>query len=125
MGGLRVPISELTQILSVHDAQGLNASRLVERSQDPTRNAAVILTTHGAQKLAERDMWFYVSGTTIKDKSKANTIQKALVLCQASWMFLQCIVRKASGLPLALLELHTMVHVFYAFLVYIFWLKVG
>jgi hypothetical protein len=117
MGGLRVPTSGLTQIRSTNDAEGPN-------DEEPTQGATIILTTHGTRRLAERGMWFHVSESTIKDKSKANTIQKALVLCQVSWMFLQCIIRKAYGLPLTILEVHTLVHVFCASLMYAFWLKV-
>lgn len=40
----------------------------------------------------------------IEDRSKADTIQKGLVLLQVSWMAMQCIARKAYGLPLTLLE---------------------
>lgn len=117
MGGIRVPKSKLAPILSVDGAESPALS-------DTTRRNTIILTTHGAQKLAERGVWFYVTESTIKDKSKANTIQKALVLCQVSWMFLQCIFRKVYGLPITILEVHTLVHVSCACLMYAFWLKV-
>lgn len=60
----------------------------------------------------------------INDKSKADAIQKCLVLFQATWMAVQCITRRAYGLPLTLLEVHTMVHVLCAAIIYAFWLKV-
>lgn len=60
----------------------------------------------------------------ISDKSKANTIQKCLVVSQATWMAAQCLTRRAYGLPLTLLEVHTMVHVLCAAIIYAFWLKV-
>lgn len=124
MGGLQVPASKLTQILSLNDAQVPQESQLLDGSNDPTGNATIILTTHGVQKLAERGMWFHVSESAINDKSNASTIQKALVLCQVFWMLLQCVVRVASGLPLTLLEIHTGVHVYCAFFMYLFCLKV-
>ncbi|KAK4454848.1 hypothetical protein QBC34DRAFT_103179 [Podospora aff. communis PSN243] len=64
-----------------------------------------------------------VSRSSIDDRSKADLLQKGLVLLQVTWMVLQCIARKASGLPITLLELHTMVHVVCAFAMYAFWLK--
>lgn len=60
----------------------------------------------------------------ISDKSKANTIQKCLVVFQATWMAVQSLTRRAYGLPLTLLEVHTMVHVLCAAIIYAFWLKV-
>jgi len=66
-----------------------------------------------------------ISRSSIDDRSKADTIQKGLVLLQVTWMAIQCIARKAYGLPICLLELHTMVHVVCAFLMYGFWLKVS
>lgn len=60
----------------------------------------------------------------ISDKSKADAIQKCLIIFQATWMAVQCITRRAYGLPLTLLEVHTMVHVLCAAIIYAFWLKV-
>ncbi|KAI2777361.1 hypothetical protein F4815DRAFT_481826 [Daldinia loculata] len=39
-------------------------------------------------------------------------------------MVIQCISRKAYRLPLTLLEIHTMVHVVCAFILYICWFEV-
>ncbi|KAJ4289316.1 hypothetical protein N0V88_007067 [Collariella sp. IMI 366227] len=58
-----------------------------------------------------------VPKSLIMDRSKADTIQKALVLIQVSWMAIQCIARKIEGLPMTLLELHVMVHVVCAFVI--------
>ncbi|KAK3902098.1 hypothetical protein C8A05DRAFT_34225 [Staphylotrichum tortipilum] len=82
------------------------------------------LSPEGLLKLAAVDMApFMIPRSRIEDRSKADTLQKALVLLQVSWMMLQCIARKAYGLPLTLLELHTMVHVVCAVVMYAFWLK--
>ncbi len=67
---------------------------------------------------------FILPCAVIEDRSKADTLQKGLVLIQVGWMALQCITRKVQGLPLTLLELHTMVHVACAIVMYSFWLKV-
>ncbi len=83
------------------------------------------LSPEGLLKLAAMDMApFMIPRSRIEDRSKADTLQKALVLLQVSWMMLQCIARKAYRLPLTLLELHTMVHVVCAVVMYAFWLKV-
>ncbi|KAG5662727.1 hypothetical protein KAF25_005145 [Fusarium avenaceum] len=73
--------------------------------------------------LAERGHWFKVRKQDIDDKSKADTLQKVLVLIQVSWMVIQCIARRASDLPLSLLEIHTMLHVVCAIILYACWFQ--
>lgn len=73
---------------------------------------------------ARLDRLMPVEGKRIQDKSKADLLQKCLVLFQATWMAVQCITRRALGLPLTVLEVHTMVHVLCAAVMYAFWLKV-
>ncbi|KAF6820078.1 hypothetical protein CPLU01_12852 [Colletotrichum plurivorum] len=72
--------------------------------------------------LGEIDLSNTLKATYIDDRSKTDVIQKALVLIQVSWMALQCIVRKVQGLPITLLEIHTMVHVVCALILYLFWI---
>jgi hypothetical protein len=74
--------------------------------------------------LAERGYWIRIRKENIDDKSKANTIQKALVLLQVSWMVCQCIARRICNLPLSLLEIHTVVHVACAVFLYACWFAV-
>lgn len=124
MGGLRIRVSDVATHISVQDIFG-DELRMEMHRKLTTPGSTIVLTMRGAQSLAKKGLWFYVSGEVIKNKSKANMIQKALVMLQVSWMFLQCIARKIYGLPLTLLELHTMVHVFCAFMMYIFWFNVG
>lgn len=76
-------------------------------------------------ELGEINLPKAVKGTLIDDRSKADVLQKALVLIQVSWMALQCIVRTAQGLPITLLEIHTMVHVVSALILYLLWLHVS
>ncbi|KAK3369687.1 hypothetical protein B0T24DRAFT_681682 [Lasiosphaeria ovina] len=64
-----------------------------------------------------------VPGALIADRSKANTLQKLLVLLQVGWMAAQCAARAAYGLPLTLLELHTLIHVACAVGMYVLWFK--
>ncbi|KAK3343474.1 hypothetical protein B0T25DRAFT_554405 [Lasiosphaeria hispida] len=82
------------------------------------------LSPNGVRKLAAANPTpLKIPVSTIEDRSKADTIQKGLVLLQVAWMALQCITRKALGLPLTLLELHTMVHVVCAMVMYAFWFE--
>jgi hypothetical protein len=74
--------------------------------------------------LAELGYYVDYNPEVISDKSKANILGKGLVCIQVSWMVIQCIARKAAGYPLTLLELHTMVHVVCALVLYTLWLKV-
>ncbi len=74
--------------------------------------------------LAELGHFISIPASNIDDKSKASILQKAVVIIQVSWMVIQCISRAAHRLPLALLEVHTMVHVVCASLLYALWLKV-
>ncbi|KAK3375716.1 hypothetical protein B0T24DRAFT_205852 [Lasiosphaeria ovina] len=68
---------------------------------------------------------FHHIRTRVDDKSKADSIAKALVVGQVCWMAAQCIARAAYGLPIALLEIHTMVHVLCALLIYAVWFRVS
>ncbi|EWG52468.1 hypothetical protein FVEG_11210 [Fusarium verticillioides 7600] len=74
-------------------------------------------------QLASKGHWFKVRGKDIDDKSKAGVFQKALVLIQILWMITQCVCRFVFGLPLTLLEIHTMLHVFFAIIQYCCWVK--
>jgi hypothetical protein len=87
----------------------------------------VTLTTEGVRMLAEFERYFppEVTQDTIQDKSKAGLIQKGLVIIQVGWMVIQCIARRAYGLPLTLLEVHTLVHVVCALIMYLFWIEVS
>lgn len=82
------------------------------------------LTPSGLITLAERGRFLDISPETVSDKSKANIITKALICIQVSWMVVQCLARKAIGYPLTLLEIHTMVHVVCALMLYILWWEV-
>ncbi|KAK7735446.1 hypothetical protein SLS63_003916 [Diaporthe eres] len=93
MGGLRIRVSDVATLISVQDIFG-DELRIEMHRKLTTPGSTIVLTTRGAQLLAKMGMWFYVPGEVIKNKSKANPIQKALVMLQVSWMFLQCIARK-------------------------------
>ena len=47
----------------------------------------------------------------VSDKSKANTIAKAIVCCQTIWFLVQCAARTYHKLPLSLAEKHAAIQV--------------
>lgn len=87
------------------------------------RESRMTLTPQGVIALAERGHFIDVRPETVSDKSKANIIAKTLVCTQVLWMAVQCLARKIIGYPLTLLEIHTMVHVVCALMMYTLWLK--
>ncbi|KAM0325633.1 hypothetical protein ACHAPQ_007944 [Fusarium lateritium] len=115
MGGIHVDVDH---ILSIPD---LDKGALDPESKP--RPFSVRLNPNTIVHLAERGHWIPISDRKIDDKSKADVLQKALVVIQVSWMVMQCIARKAYDLPLSLLEIHTMVHVVCALLLYMCWFK--
>ena len=62
-----------------------------------------------------------IAESEIRDKSKANSVVKALACIQALWFCLQFITRLAQKLPVSLLELNTFAHCICALLIYILW----
>ena len=72
----------------------------------------LVLTAHGTKTLALCGIVPDVSEAEIWDKSKANYLAKFLILVQASWMFLQVLGRLVAGLPVTLLEINTIAHVY-------------
>jgi hypothetical protein len=63
-----------------------------------------------------------ISKKAIHDRSKADGLAKTLVCLQAGYMIIQCATRVAGKLPLSLLEINTLGHVFCALVMYSFWL---
>jgi hypothetical protein len=121
MGGISIR-PKFTQIEWVEDKRygHHNSSRLMEEQQPEYK-----LTPDGVYQLLRMGHWFPIKSDSIDDKSKASNFQKALVLLQVGWFAVQCIVRKVYGLPLSLLEVHTVVHVATAAIMYVFWFKVS
>lgn len=131
MGGLQVYASDLIEpdvcpgetmerVLAVHgSAAGLDPENC------RVENSKLQLTHAGILTLAEQ-FWadMHVSEDKIRDKSKANGLQKILVLLQVTWMATSCTVRLVYGLSLTLLEIHTLVHVVCAMSMFLSWFKV-
>lgn len=83
------------------------------------------LTGNAVSQLVHMGHWIPPEEEVVKDKSKHDVFQKVLVMLQISWFALQCMARLVYRLPLTLLELHTMVHVVSAAIMYCFWFKVS
>jgi hypothetical protein len=82
------------------------------------------LTSTALKTLAKRGWFYWIDSKELKDRSKADGLAKLLVCAQVSWLSLQCIARKASNLPLTILEIHTFIHVICALAIYVVWFKV-
>ena len=83
------------------------------------------LDPHAILNLAREGHFFEISPAMISDKSKANLLGKGLVCVQVIWFFIQWVTRVAAQYPLALVEIHTVVHVVCALSMYILWWKVS
>ena len=81
------------------------------------------LTPSAVLHFAREGRFFDISPAIISDKSKANLLGKGLVCIQVIWFFIQWVTRVAAQYPLALVEIHTVVHVVCALFMYILWWK--
>lgn len=100
----------------------LDSSNATENFLPDSRTRAA-LTTTGLGFLLEHepDLLPDVSEDQIKDKSKADGLQKFLICVQALWFCATCITRLASSLPISLLELNAFGHALCALLIYAMW----
>jgi len=112
MGGMEVP---------VHDIETVKPGA----TRGSQFSGRLRLSSKGVLQLAKHDYFLAIPRSTIDDKSKADVIQKVLVMTQVTWMAMQCIARKVYGLPLTLLEVHTMVHVVCAVALFGLWIHVS
>ncbi|KAI9697786.1 MAG: hypothetical protein M1836_004462 [Candelina mexicana] len=79
------------------------------------------ITSQGMKYFAQRNVFIELSEASIRDKSKADIFAKSLVCVQVLWVVAEVIARKAAGYPITLLELHTLVNILCALLLYSFW----
>ncbi|KAF4431836.1 hypothetical protein F53441_13890 [Fusarium austroafricanum] len=115
MGGVHIDVDDM-----------LSTSDLDEGAFDfdsKPRPLSVRINPKAVVWLAKRGHWISISEKKIDDKSKADVLQKMLVVMQVLWMVIQCIARAIYDLPLSLLEIHTMVHVICALILYMCWFK--
>lgn len=82
---------------------------------------ALSVESAGVISLAGLDMLPNLPSPLIDARNKADGLAKTLICLQVSWMFLQTIARKPGGLPITLLELHTLTHIVAAILMYAAW----
>jgi len=82
-----------------------------------------ILTPKGIVFFAKHGLLPDLPSKRLKERGKADQLAKTLVCAQAIWMVIQTIARKASGLPITLLELNTLAHVGCAVFMYLVWWK--
>lgn len=62
-----------------------------------------------------------IEKTLVENMGKTDDLGKVIVCGQGIWMLIQCITRKAGGLPVTLLELHVAMHVVCALIMYLLW----
>lgn len=122
MGGVRIDVKDLLSWPDIDDSRWTVGS--LPREDVEGRGTTVRVSGTTVLWLAGQGHWVKIPRAKITDKSKADTFQKILVLIQVSWMIMQCIARWMYKLPLTLLEIHTMVHVVCAMILYGFWFKV-
>ena len=80
-----------------------------------------VLACLGSKDDEVRGLLPFVGEGEIRDKSKANSLAKAIVCIQAIWFCAQVIGRLAQRMPISLLELNTFAHALCALLIYILW----
>lgn len=81
------------------------------------------ISPKGIAFLAKHGKFVEIPDSTIRDKSKADTLAKGLVLIQVGWMLVQTVSRRILGYPITLLEIHTLVHVACAVGMYGLWFR--
>lgn len=79
------------------------------------------LTEVGVKSFSRLELLPVINVESIKARSKADQLAKILVCFQAVWMVIQAVARKATGLPVTLLELNTLAHVGCAVVMYGLW----
>ena len=97
----------------------------IDRSIRTDEYRYATITTKGVLALARDGHFVEIDSETISGRSKANLLRKALVCIQVIWFVTRCIVGKINGFPLALIEVHTMIHVVCALSMYALWWKVS
>jgi hypothetical protein len=83
----------------------------------------VVFTPAGILELARAGILPDVTEDEIRGMSRQDGIAKIGVCVQIAWFFIQALARVRVGLPLSLLELHVLAHVFCAFLMYGIWYR--
>lgn len=106
---------------SLRQAFFIVAGGLAVEVDDSWGKSAMTITPAGAVELAKLGLLEPIPTSVIEDKSEADPITKTFVCIQAGWFIVQCIARVSQGLPLSLLEIYVLAHVFLAFFMYLLW----
>jgi hypothetical protein len=104
---------------------GFIATPSPHRTQGEESDAPLTLSSKSVLNLAQHGYFLEMKKSAIDDKSKADGFAKLVVCGQVLWLFLACMTRKAAGYPITILEIHTLVHIACAFVMYLLWWKVG
>jgi hypothetical protein len=83
----------------------------------------VMITPTGVVFMASEAYFPRIKRSDIQDKSKADILAKGLVCVQVVWTVGQVIERKLASYPITMLEVHTIVHVVCALLMYGLWIQ--
>ncbi|KAF4635735.1 hypothetical protein G7Y89_g2353 [Cudoniella acicularis] len=83
----------------------------------------VTITLSGIGFMASEGYFPRIKRGDIQDKSKADILAKGLVCVQVLWTVGQVVERKLASYPLTMLEVHTIVHVVCALLMYGLWFQ--
>jgi hypothetical protein len=88
-----------------------------------TSQRRIAFTAADILELAKVGILPDIGNEEMKDRSKADALVKTFVCVQLAWFFAQCSARTIKDLPITLLELHVITHIFCAILMYILWLQ--
>ncbi|KAK8102193.1 hypothetical protein PG984_015339 [Apiospora sp. TS-2023a] len=91
------------------------------RGEDGTPEGLMTLAPEGVRALAQIGQLPRITEAQIMDKSKKESIGKAIVCIQVVWAVAQVVSRLAAKLPVTLLELSTIGHIAHAIVMYTLW----
>ena len=74
-------------------------------------NRLVSITPGTLRALAYAGRFLWIEDQEVQDRSNADSLAKLIICAQVTWLCCECIARKASNLPLTILEIHTFIHV--------------
>lgn len=80
-----------------------------------------ILTVDGFELMRQAEYTPQLTKADVEERSNADVIAKLIVVSQVVWFAIQVVARLASNLTITALEIHTIVHVGCAIIMYILW----
>ncbi|KAF8417484.1 hypothetical protein EV426DRAFT_578114 [Tirmania nivea] len=124
------PLKEISpSLVSYHELEGAHKKPPTSQGQSDKpedkklKMEVCTLTPRGVLFLAQQPGGFCneLLPTQVRDRSKAGTLAKVIVVFQALWMVIQVLCRTAAGLTVALLEVHVILHVLCSLYMYFVW----